>query len=76
MFRGSAQAKGSQGSRMGQGKEVSKGAILVEDLPQPDPTGLSEPFVPQSWSHLEAGGWLFILHVSQLLAMDCSVAGV
>lgn len=61
---------------MWQGKEVRKGAVLAGDLPQPDSPGLSEPFVPQSWSHLEAGGWLFILHVSQLLAVGCSVVGV
>lgn len=73
---GEHSGKGEPGSRMWQGKEVRKGAVLAGDLPQPDPPGLSEPFVPQSWSHLEAGGWLFILHVSQLLAVGCSVVGV
>lgn len=41
MLRESSQAKGSEESRMKQGKELSKNVVTAGDLPQLDPMGLS-----------------------------------
>lgn len=70
-----SQGKGSEGSRVGLEKEVSKEAVSAEDLLQSDPTGTLK-------HDLYHGGGLtlrqrasLLLYFSQPLAMDLSVGG-